>query len=407
MDIKEMNERLSSQRSGGKPRTFQSLEALQQHIAEHKFHNQHPPAGGSRANDNGKSIETIVNNTKHSPEGSHRANAASMVKTDTSPEGSQQTNIALMIKTQQSPEGARGNNAASGIKIQPLPQGSRWTDIAPSRRMTELTSLVRKIHSHNILKKYRCPLGNCTSPEPCQGMPKIPAVALDCEMVATRFNPSELVRLTAIDYLTSEVLIDSLVKPKERVINWRSTITGITSATMASAEAQGKVLYGYKEAQKELWKYVDSNTVLVGHAMENDFKALKITHLKVVDSGILASQAVSSKRRQFALNKLCEEFMAKPIRQRPNATHDSLEDAFAAREIVLWCLHNEEALRQWGTEKKKAIEAKNRRRRSRQKQKAMEVYESTDEDSEIPRWSDIAEAAGWPHPDTGYDPWSD
>ncbi len=29
------------------------------------------------------------------------------------------------------------------------------------------------------------------------------------------------------------------------------------------------------------------------------------------------------------------------------------------------------------------------------------------DDDEILHWSDIAEDFGWPHPDTGYDPWSD
>lgn len=30
-----------------------------------------------------------------------------------------------------------------------------------------------------------------------------------------------------------------------------------------------------------------------------------------------------------------------------------------------------------------------------------------DEDDEVLRWEGIAEDLGWPHPDTGYDPWSD
>ena len=34
-------------------------------------------------------------------------------------------------------------------------------------------------------------------------------------------------------------------------------------------------------------------------------------------------------------------------------------------------------------------------------------YDDDDDDREILHWSDIAEDLGWPHPDTGYDPWSD
>jgi len=28
-------------------------------------------------------------------------------------------------------------------------------------------------------------------------------------------------------------------------------------------------------------------------------------------------------------------------------------------------------------------------------------------DAEVVHWDEIAEDLGWPHPDTGYDPWSD
>jgi hypothetical protein len=33
--------------------------------------------------------------------------------------------------------------------------------------------------------------------------------------------------------------------------------------------------------------------------------------------------------------------------------------------------------------------------------------DSDEEDGEVLDWSDIAEDLGWPHPDTGYDTWSD
>lgn len=373
------------------------METLQQHLANSNIHKECPLQDEPRVNDRGGFTGTTVAETNQLPEESRRTEIATVIEKERSPEKFLENDVAPMIGRRQSPKGLQ------------------WTDIAEPRYRIELSSLVGKIHGRKITKKLYTPPENSHSPEPREGTPKIRAVALDCEMVATNSNLSELVRLTAIDYLTSEVLIDALVKPKETVINWRSTITGITEATMASAEAQGNVLYGCQGAQEELWKYVDSNTVLVGHAILNDLKALKIIHPKVVDSGILVSQAVKSKQRQFALEKLCKEILVKPIRQRPNATHDSLEDAFAARELVLWCLHNEEALRQWAKRKKKAIKAKNTRRRSKQKQKkptsnpiakVRELDESTDEDREILRWEDFAEDLGWPHPDTGYDPWS-
>jgi hypothetical protein len=102
--------------------------------------------------------------------------------------------------------------------------------------------------------------------------------------------------------------------------------------------------------------------------------------------------------------------------------HDSMEDAFAAREVVLWCLNNTAKLEEWATRKGNTISPKavkrhtNKRKvkhNSSQRESKFDDDDDDDDDSdydeggEVLFWSDVAEDFGWPHPDTGYDPWSD
>ncbi len=61
----------------------------------------------------------------------------------------------------------------------------------------------------------------------------------------------------------------------------------------------------------------------------------------------------------WGLQMLCEELVGLRIRNGSlsnDATHDSLEDCLAARELVLWCLRHPAELNSWG--KKKKVETK-------------------------------------------------
>jgi hypothetical protein len=195
------------------------------------------------------------------------------------------------------------------------------------------------------------------------------------------------------------------------VTDWRTDITGITSAGMNSAVSKGTVLRDWTACRSELRKYIDSNTILVGHSLNNDLKALRIKYTTIVDSSILTSLAISSGQRRLGLVEICRELPKIEIRV-VGTIHDSLEDTFAAREIVLWCLKHPIKLNEWANKKKIAISPNAVKRHRNQRKNT--VYGSRpdhdddyDERVEVLYWSDIAEELGWPHPDTGYDPWSD
>jgi DNA polymerase III epsilon subunit-like protein len=254
--------------------------------------------------------------------------------------------------------------------------------------------------------------------------PKLEAVVLDCEMAGVAGGASEVISICAVDYLTGAVLLNKLVCPTGKVTSWRSSIHGITKATMLAAVASGEVLAGWNSARQEVWKLIDDNTILVGHALQHDLDSLRIIHHRVVDSAILARNAVGS-ARQWGLHVLCNQLLHKKIRENSRGLHDCLEDVLATREVALLCTRDKERLRNWAEvakadEERKVNERKvNERKAARlRKQAARETVEGEDSadidlypdyssETEIIYWSDVAEDFGWPHPDTGYDPWSD
>lgn len=254
--------------------------------------------------------------------------------------------------------------------------------------------------------------------------PKFRAVALDCEMAGVAGGAGEAILLCVTDYVTGAVLMNRFVWPTERITQIRSSIHGISKSTLEAAVLQGQALHGWKQARLELWKYIDSSTILVGHALEHDLDALRIIHPLIVDSGILSINAVGIRRAQWGLKTLCAELLNFQIRKNEGGIHDCLEDVLATREVVLFCTRKKEAFQSWAETKiKKEMRLQDERERAKLEKENEKVWKakakakgeinslsysgSDDEDEEILHWSDVAEGMGWPHPDTGYDPWSD
>ncbi|OCL11475.1 ribonuclease H-like protein, partial [Glonium stellatum] len=159
-------------------------------------------------------------------------------------------------------------------------------------------------------------------------------VALDCEMVGVKGGRSELALLSAVDYITGEVLINTFVYPNVKVVDWRTCFSGITPSAMNLAKSEGRILGGWEEARSELWKHIDASTILVGHALQHDLDVLRVVHNRVVDSGILAKNAVGAGvRRQWGLKILCAEFLGTKIQNHGKKGHDCLEDTYATREV--------------------------------------------------------------------------
>ena len=241
---------------------------------------------------------------------------------------------------------------------------------------------------------------------------------------------SEVVKVSAVDFLSGETLLNTLVLPTAKVRRWKTEITGISNQTMDEARAQGHTVEGWTKARSELWRHIDADTILVGQSLHYDLEVLGMLHMRIVDSAILAAKAIDLPgAKTCGLKKMCKEMLNVDIQCLNGGIHDCLEDVLASRELVLYFIYCREEFQTWALSmRKEQLEKKASSQRRRKDRTATtsrqdkwkgkgivmgasdnvnELFDDDDEDREVLRWEDIAEDFGWPHPDTGYDPWSD
>jgi DNA polymerase III epsilon subunit-like protein len=193
------------------------------------------------------------------------------------------------------------------------------------------------------------------------------AVVLDCEMVQVANGRRELAYVTAVDFLSGEVLLDHYVQPTAKVVHWDSRYSGVTCSAMNKAVRNGQALLGYSKAREMLWRFVDTETVLIGHSLNNDLDVLGIIHPKIVDTSILTSEAVfndllpgQALSRTWSLKTLTKELAGYDI-QAGKQGHSAFEDTMATRDILIWCIRNQKLWDMWsaevrGQEKVRALE---------------------------------------------------
>ncbi|KPM36207.1 hypothetical protein AK830_g10343 [Neonectria ditissima] len=235
--------------------------------------------------------------------------------------------------------------------------------------------------------------------------PKRKAVALDCEMAGVKGGRSEVISICVVDFFTGELLIKSLVKQRESIVDWRSDIHGILPSTMSVAVGRGQTLDGWETTREELWKHVNENTVIVGQSLQHDLKALRVVHANIVDTAIITADAVFGGHpddrggRRWGLQLLCQDLLHLQIRQG-SGIHDDVEDTMAAREVALWYLCYPTELQKWANKARKSFHSEreeNKRRTQQSKARAPRRihYYGTDYDEHL-RWEDVMDWDLWP-----------
>ncbi|NWR58229.1 AEN nuclease, partial [Bucorvus abyssinicus] len=155
-------------------------------------------------------------------------------------------------------------------------------------------------------------------------------VAIDCEMVGTgpQGRLSELARCSVVNY-EGDVIYDKYVQPELPITDYRTRWSGITKRHMKRA-------IPFKTAQAEILKIL-KDKIVVGHAIHNDFQALKYFHPKdrTRDTSripMLNQRAGLPGRANVSLKSLARHLLQKKI-QVGCKGHSSVEDAQTAMEL--------------------------------------------------------------------------
>ncbi|KOX79851.1 RNA exonuclease 1 like protein [Melipona quadrifasciata] len=147
--------------------------------------------------------------------------------------------------------------------------------------------------------------------------------ALDCEMCFSQYG-LELSKVTVVD-MNGIVVYDTLVKPEVEVIDYSTKYSGITEHDLANVS---KTL---RDVQNDLISFIHAETILIGHGLENDLRALKLIHTTVIDTSALYPHYLGFPYR-CSLKSLARGVLRREIQIRE---HDSMEDARAALDLVL------------------------------------------------------------------------
>ncbi|EEY54885.1 exonuclease, putative [Phytophthora infestans T30-4] len=151
--------------------------------------------------------------------------------------------------------------------------------------------------------------------------------ALDCEMCETDIG-MELTRVTAVD-ITGNVVYDQLVKPQSTIINYHTKFSGISEETLRDTK------YTLADVQRDLTtRLLFKDTILVGHSLTSDLRALRLVHSTIGDTAILYPHQRGFPFRT-SLKYLTKTYLKKDIQIQTQAGHDSAEDAIAALELLV------------------------------------------------------------------------
>ena len=153
-------------------------------------------------------------------------------------------------------------------------------------------------------------------------------LALDCEMVGVGPDGrrSALAQVVIVDW-NGRILLNRYVRPAETVTDFRTHVSGVTSAHLRNAESLASV-------QRDVSALLHGR-ILVGHGLENDMTALLLSHPSAATRDTAKFQPFCwragpvGKWRASKLKNLADKHLQLSI-QVQDAAHEPAEDARAA-----------------------------------------------------------------------------
>nr|XP_014095348.1 putative exonuclease GOR [Bactrocera oleae] len=153
--------------------------------------------------------------------------------------------------------------------------------------------------------------------------------ALDCEMSYSGCGLA-LTKITVIGF-DGQLVYEHFVRPIAEIVDYNTRFSGITERDLSKSNKRVKTL---GEVQRDLLQIIHANTILIGHGLENDLRVLQIVHKTVIDTSIVFPHSKGFPYRH-SLKHLTKTYLKRNI-QLDGQSHDSLEDARACLELMLW-----------------------------------------------------------------------
>lgn len=150
-------------------------------------------------------------------------------------------------------------------------------------------------------------------------------ISVDCEMCKAENDQLVLTRISLLNW-DGTVAMDKLVKPDVPIKDYLTQWSGITPAMLEN------VTITLSDIQKELLELITPRTILVGHSLNSDLNAMKLTHPFIIDTGILFPHPRGPPYKQ-SLKWLAQKYLHREV-QKGSSGHDSVEDSKTCLDLV-------------------------------------------------------------------------
>ncbi|KAN0141724.1 hypothetical protein V8E53_000186 [Lactarius tabidus] len=157
-----------------------------------------------------------------------------------------------------------------------------------------------------------------------EGPPTVYAV--DCEMCMTTEGKA-LTHVCVINFDTGKVLYDQLVKPPSPITDYLTRFSGITAAAL------DPVTTTLVDVQAHLRTLITPSTILLGHSLESDLNALKLSHARCIDTALIFHHP-RGRPLKPGLAWLTRKWLGRVIRDRGPGGHNPEEDARACMDLL-------------------------------------------------------------------------
>ncbi|KAH9825938.1 EXOIII protein [Teratosphaeria destructans] len=169
-------------------------------------------------------------------------------------------------------------------------------------------------------------------------------LAMDCEMCITSPKGAtpqvfSLTRVSVIDW-DGNVVLDELVKPADPITDYLTPYSGITEKMLENVSTT------LSDVQQKLLALLTPQTILIGHSLNSDLNALRLTHPYIIDTSLIFPHPRGPPLKS-SLKWLAQKYLSREIQKGHGATgHNSIEDAKACLDLVKQKIEKGKA---WGT----------------------------------------------------------